>query len=360
MTPFYLGGDVSLLEQTIQAIRPQDAAAMEAARARQNRLTKPPGSLGRLEALFIQVAGITGQARPVIGHKAVITCAGDHGVTAQGVSAYPQEVTAQMVANFLNGGAAINVLARHVGARVIVVDVGVAADLAPQPGLAVKKVAHGTADMTQGPAMSQGGAIQAIEAGIEVLGEELGRGLNIVATGDMGIGNTTPSSAIVSAITGRPVAEVTGRGAGINDEQLARKVAVIEKALRVNRPDPHDALDVLRKVGGFEIGAIAGVILGAAAHRVPVVVDGFISTAGALIADGLASLARDYMIAAHASVEIGHRAMWEHLELSPCLDFDLRLGEGTGAALVISIVEAACKVLDEMATFESAGVSKEI
>ncbi len=349
---------MTLLEQTIEAIRPLDAAAMEAARARQNRLTKPPGSLGRLEALSIQVAGITGQARPVLEHKAVITCAGDHGVTAQGVSAYPQAVTAQMVANFLNGGAAINVLARHVGARVLVVDAGVAADLPPQPGLALKKVAPGTADMSQGPAMSRAEAVRAIEAGIEVLQDEVDRGLSIVATGDMGIGNTTPSSAIAAAITGRPVAEVTGRGTGIDDEQLAHKVAVIEKALRLNQPDPRDGLDVLSKVGGFEIGAIAGIILGAAAHRVPAVVDGFISTAGALIAGCLAPQSRDYMIAAHASVEVGHQAMWAHLGLSPCLDFDLRLGEGTGAALVMGIVEAACKVLDEMATFESAGVSE--
>jgi len=200
-------------------------------------------------------------------------------------------------------------------------------------------------------------AVQAIEAGIEVVEDEIARGLNIVATGDMGIGNTTPSSGIVAAITGRPVAEVTGRGTGINDEQLARKVAVIEKALAVNRPDPDDALDVLSKVGGFEIGAIAGVVLGAAAHRIPVVIDGFISTAGALIAGGVAPLAREYMIAAHASVEIGHRASLEHLGLIPCLDLYLRLGEGTGAALVLSVVEAACKILDEMATFESASVS---
>jgi nicotinate-nucleotide--dimethylbenzimidazole phosphoribosyltransferase len=351
---------VSLLEQTIKAIHPLDAAAMEAARVRQNRLTKPPGSLGRLEAISIQVAGITGQARPVIAHKAVITCAGDHGVVAQGISAFPQEVTPQMVTNFLNGGAAINVLARHAGARVVVVDAGVATDFGPQPGLVIKKVARGTADMTQGPAMSREQAIQAIEAGIEVLEDEIARGLSIVATGDMGIGNTTPSSAIAAAITGHPVAEVTGRGTGINDEQLAYKIAVIEKALAVNKPDPHDGLDVLSKVGGFEIGAIAGVILGAAVHRIPVVLDGFISTAGTLIAGGLAPLAREYMIAAHASVEIGHRAMLEHLGLSPCLDFDLRLGEGTGAALVISVVEAACKVLDEMATFESAGVSEAV
>lgn len=348
---------MSLLDQTIQSIRPLDAAAMDAARARQNNLTKPPGSLGRLEEISIQVAGITGQARPVIKEKAVVTCAGDHGVVAQGVSAFPQEVTPQMVYNFLNGGAAINVLARHVGARVVVVDAGVAADFEPQPGLVIKKVAHGTADMTQGPAMSRAQAVQAIEAGIEVVEDEIARGLSIVAVGDMGIGNTTPSSGIVAAITGRPVAEVTGRGTGINDEQLAHKIAIIRKALAVNRPDPDDALDVLSKVGGFEIGTIAGVVLGAAAHHIPAVIDGFISTAGALIAGELAPLAREYMIAAHASVEIGHRAMLDRLGLIPCLDFDLRLGEGTGAALVLSVVEAACKILDEMATFESAGVS---
>jgi len=334
---------------------------MEAARTRQNNLTKPPGSLGRLEEISVQVAGITGQERPVIEEKVVITCAGDHGVVAQGVSAFPQEVTPQMVYNFVGGGAAINVLARHVGARVVVVDAGVAADFEPQEGLVIKKVAHGTADMTQGPAMSQRQAVQAIEAGIEVIEAEIARdiacGLSIVATGDMGIGNTTPSSAIVAAITGLPVADVTGRGTGIDDEQLAHKVAVIERALAVNRPDPKDALDVLSKVGGFEIGAIAGVVLGAAAHRIPVVIDGFISTAGALIAGGLAPLACGYMIAAHASVEIGHRAMLDHLNLTPCLDFDLRLGEGTGAALVIDVVEAACKILNEMATFECAGVS---
>ena len=239
----------------------------------------------------------------------------------------------------------------------VVVDAGVAADFEPQPELVIKKVAHGKADMTQGPAMSRAQAVQAIEAGIEVVEDEIARGLSIVAVGDMGIGNTTPSSGIVAAITGRPVAEVTGRGTGINDEQLAHKIAVIRKALAVNRPDPDDALDVLSKVGGFEIGTIAGVVLGAAAHHIPAVIDGFISTAGALIAGELAPLAREYMIAAHASVEIGHRAMLDRLGLIPCLDFDLRLGEGTGAALVLSVVEAACKILDEMATFESAGVS---
>ena len=348
---------MSLLNRTIQDIRPLDADAMEAAQARQNILTKPPGSLGRLEGLSVQVAGITRQARPVIREKVIIICAGDHGVVAQGVSAFPQEVTSQMVINFLNGGAAINVLARHVDARVVVVDAGIAADLEPRPGLVVKNVGHGTADMTLGPAMTLAQAVQAIEIGIEVAIDEITSGSSIVATGDMGIGNTTPSSAIVAAVTGRPVAEVTGRGTGINDAQLQHKVAVIEKALEINRPDPADGLDLLRQVGGFEIGTIAGVVLGAAARCIPVVVDGFISTAGALIAGLLAPLSRQYMIAAHASEEVGHRAALDHMGLTPCLDFDLRLGEGTGAALVLSVVEAACKILDQMATFDSAGVS---
>ncbi len=348
---------MSTLAQTIAAIGPLDAGAMEQARARQDQLTKPRGSLGRLEAISIQVAGITGRPLPQIRQKAVITMAGDHGVVAEGVSAYPSAVTPQMVLNFLHGGAAINVLSRHVGARVVVVDVGVASDIPPQPGLVLRKVAHGTANMRRGPAMTHEQAVQSLEAGIEVLEAELARGLDIVATGDMGIGNTTPSSAIVAAVTGLPVAQVTGRGTGIDDHGLDLKVAVIEDALRLNQPDPHDGLDLLAKVGGLEIGGIAGVILGAAAHRVPVVVDGFISTAGAVIAALLAPGARDYMISGHKSVEIGHAAMLNYLGLTPLVDLDLRLGEGTGAVLGISLVEAACKVLCEMATFGEAGVS---
>jgi len=348
---------VSLSSRTLKTIRPLDATAMAAARARQARLTKPPGSLGRLEELSVQVAGITGQARPRIAQKAVIVCAADHGVAAQGVSAYPQEVTAQMVANFLQGGAAINVLARHTGTRVVVVDVGVRTEFDAHPDLIIQKVACGTADITQGPAMRRDQAIQAIETGIRVVEEEITRGLSLVATGDMGIGNTTPSSAIVAAICNQPVAKVTGAGTGISEQQRTQKVAVIEKALSVNQPNPSDPLDVLSKVGGFEIGAIAGIILGAAAHRIPAAIDGFISTAGALLAVGLAPLVRDYLIATHTSVETGHKIMLDHLGLSACLDVDFRLGEGTGAVLALGFVEAACKILDEMATFESAGVS---
>ena len=347
---------MSKLDSTLAAIGPLDQAAMRAAQARQDSLTKPRGALGRLEAISIQVAGITGRALPCLRHKAVLVMAGDHGVAAEGVSAYPADVTPQMVRNFLQGGAAINVLARHVGARVVVVDVGVAADLPPLAGLVVRKVARGTGNLRRGPAMTREQALQAVEAGIEVLEAELQRGLDMVATGDMGIGNTTPSAAIVAAVTGLPVARVTGRGTGIDDQALGRKVAVIEEALRVNRPDPRDGLDVLAKVGGFEIGAIAGAILGAAAHRIPVVVDGFISTAGAMVAALLAPQATAYMIGGHRSAEAGHRSALEHLGLVPLMDLDLRLGEGTGAVLGMGLVEAACKLLSEMATFESAAI----
>jgi nicotinate-nucleotide--dimethylbenzimidazole phosphoribosyltransferase len=331
---------------------------MRRVQARQDTLTKPQGSLGRLEALSIQVAGITGQALPKIEDKVVVTMVGDHGVTAEGVSAYPSEVTTQMVYNFLRGRAAINVLARHVGARVVVVDIGVAQELESHSDLVSRKVALGTRNMAHGPAMSSAEAIRAVEVGIEVVERELVKGMDIVGTGDMGIGNTTSSSAIVAAFTGAPVAQVTGRGTGIGDKQLQQKIEVIERALMVNRPDPADALDVLAKVGGFEIGGIAGVILGAAAHHIPVILDGFISGAGALIAVGVAPQVRDYLIAAHRSVEVGHSLVLERLGLKPLLDLDMRLGEGTGAALGISLVEAAVKVLNEMATFAEAGVSE--
>ncbi|MHB1006863.1 MAG: nicotinate-nucleotide--dimethylbenzimidazole phosphoribosyltransferase [Chloroflexota bacterium] len=346
------------IEETIARIQPLDAQAMAAAAERQNNLTKPLGSLGRLEELSIRVAGIQGKARPVIENKVIVTMAGDHGVCAEGVSAYPPAVTPQMVFNFLRGGAAINALSRHVGARMVIVDVGVAEPMPEHPGLLNRNVARGTANMAQGPAMTREQAIQALEVGIEVVERELARGLDIVGTGDMGIGNTTPSSAIVSAITGEPAALLTGRGTGLNDEQLRHKIAVIERSLAVNRPDPKDGLDVLAKVGGLEIAGLAGVMLGAAAHRVVVVVDGFISGAAALIAYAICPTARDYMVAAHLSVEIGHQAVMRHLGLTPLVDLGLRLGEGTGAALGISLVEASVRVLNEMATFAEAGVAE--
>jgi nicotinate-nucleotide--dimethylbenzimidazole phosphoribosyltransferase len=345
------------MEKTIKKIEALDERAMNAARARQANLTKPAGSLGTLEDISIKVAGITGNTRPKMKDKVIITMAGDHGVTDDGVSAYPKEVTAQMVYNFLNGGAAINVLARHVGARVVIVDMGVAADLSHE-GLVAKKIAYGTANMAKGHAMTNEDAVRSIDAGIAVFESEAKKGVDIVGVGDMGIGNTTPSSAITAVITGEDVEKVTGRGTGIDDAGLEKKIKAIEEAIRVNNPNNKDAIDVLAKVGGFEIGGLAGVILAAASHRIPVVIDGFISSASALIAYVIAPAVKDYMIAAHRSVERGHSVTLDYIGLKPLLDLDMRLGEGTGAVLGISIVDAACKILDEMATFEDAGVSE--
>lgn len=346
------------LEKVIQEIGPLSEKAMKAARERQDSLTKPQGSLGRLEELSIKVAGIRGGLFPRLQHKAIVVMAADHGVVAEGVSRYPQEVTAQMVRNFLRGGAAINILARQVGARVVVVDMGVAAMLESHPNLVSKKVALGTRSMMRGSAMSREEAIDAIETGLEIVEQEVEKGLDIIGTGDMGIGNTTSSSAITAAMTGNPVAGVTGIGTGIGDKQLTHKVMVIEKALKVNQPDPRDGLDVLAKVGGFEIGGLVGVTIGSAVHRVPIVIDGFISTAAALIATKMAPQLRDFLIAAHVSAERGHRVALKHLGLKPLLDLRMRLGEGTGAALAIFVIDAALKTLTEMATFSEAGVSE--
>ena len=348
------------INQTIADIKPLDKKAMEEAGIRQDSLTKPRGSLGKLETLSIQVAGIKGNPKPRIIHKVIFTLAGDHGVTKEGVSAYPSEVTLQMVYNFLREGAGINVLARHIGGRVVIADLGVASALEPHPVLKIKKVAWGTQNMNRGPAMSREEAIHCIEAGMELVEEELPRGVDILGTGDMGIGNTTPSSAITAAITGADVVRVTGRGTGLDDDGWERKVKMIEKALDINRPDPKDAIDVLSKVGGFEIGGIAGVILAGARYRIPVVIDGFISGAAALIAATLSPEVKPYLIASHQSAEQGHRVLLEYLGLKPLLNLDLRLGEGTGAALGIFLVEAGLKILDEMATFAEAGISEKI
>jgi nicotinate-nucleotide--dimethylbenzimidazole phosphoribosyltransferase len=345
------------LDTQLPQIEPLDVAAMQAASARQEALTKPAGSLGRLEEISIRVAGITGRPRPVIHDKVILVMAGDHGVVAEGVSAYPQAVTAQMVLNFLSGGAAINVLARHNGARVVVADLGVAADLPSHPDLIVKKIAPGTANMTLGPAMTRAQAVRAVAAGAEVVAGEISRGLDLLAPGDMGIGNTTSSAAIAAAITGCAPEELVGRGTGVDDVGLQRKLKAVERALEVNSPDPDDALDVLSKVGGFEIGGITGAILAAAAHRRLVVVDGFISTAAAMLAVILQPRVREYLFAGHCSQETGHRRMMDWLGLEPILDLRMRLGEGTGAALASSLIEAACKLLTEMATFSEAGVS---
>jgi len=348
------------LTTTLERIRPLDAAAMRAAEARQGMLTKPPLALGRLESLSIRLAGITGNPLPTMTRKAVAVMAGDHGVCAEGVSAFPAEVTPQMVYNFLAGGAAINVLSRHVGARVIVTDVGVNADLSTLCGVRQRKVRLGTANMAKGPAMTRAEAVRAIEVGLELVEEEVANGLDIIATGEMGIGNTTPSSAIIAAFTGLPVSRVTGRGTGISESGLARKISVIERALATNQPEAKDPLDVMAKVGGLEIAALTGVILGAAAHRIPVVMDGFISGAAALTAARLNRHVADYILPSHVSVEVGHQVVFAELGLSPLFDLEMRLGEGTGAVLAMSIIDAAAKVLCEMATFADAGVTGDI
>ncbi|MDP2988955.1 MAG: nicotinate-nucleotide--dimethylbenzimidazole phosphoribosyltransferase [Kiritimatiellota bacterium] len=347
------------IDALVQQIGPLDEAAMQMARARQDTLTKPQGSLGRLETLSVQVVGMSGQAAPQLKHKAVVVMAGDHGVTAEGVSAYPSEVTVQMVANFLHGGAAINVLARQMGARVTVVDMGVAADLPPHPELVVKKIAYGTANIVHQAAMSREQAIRAVLAGAEVVEAEIARGLDILATGDMGIGNTTPSAAIAASILEQAPVEIVGRGTGVDEAGLQRKIQAVERAMTLHHPNPKDALDVLAKVGGVEIGGLAGAMLAAAAHRRPVLLDGFISTAAALLAVQIAPQARSYLIAAHRSQERGHRLMLEWLGLEPLLDLNLHLGEGTGAVLALPLVEAACRLLNEMATFGEASVSEE-
>lgn len=350
---------MGLLSDTLSAIKPVDDTRAEAVQRRLDNKTKPPGSLGRLEELAKRVCLITGKEDPDVSKMSIFVFAGDHGVTDEGVSAYPKVVTAQMVLNFIGGGAGVNVLARHVGADVIVADIGVDHEFTPVEGLRILKVARGTRNMAKGPAMTHEEAVRAVEAGIGLVNEFASKGYGLVGTGDMGIGNTTPSSAIASVFTGLPVELVTGYGTGITDSAFENKVAVIKKAIEINGPDPADAMDVLAKVGGLEIAGIAGVVLGAAANRIPVVVDGFISTAGALVASELKPEVKEYIIAAHKSVEAGHTAMLDRLGHRPLVDLGMRLGEGTGAALAMGLVDAGVKVLKEMATFEQAGVEGE-
>jgi nicotinate-nucleotide--dimethylbenzimidazole phosphoribosyltransferase len=345
------------LAQLIGTIGPLDERAMVAAHARQDMLTKPPGALGRLEELSIWLAGVRGEPAPRIHKKVIVTAAADHGVAAQGVSAYPREVTGQMVLNFLAGGAAVNVLGRHAGATVIVVDAGVDARLPDHPLLLRRSVGQGTFDFTLGPAMSREQALDCVLSGAELAAEQVAAGADVLAAGEMGIGNTTSAAAITAAVTGMRASAVTGRGTGISDERLEHKVAVVEKALALHHPDPTDGLALLSSVGGFEIGFLAGVMLGAAAGRRPLVLDGFISGAAGLVACSIAPAVRDYLLASHCSAELGHRILLDHLGKQPLLDLGMRLGEGTGAALAIEILEAAARILSEMATFESAGVS---
>ena len=346
---------MSILQSALARIKPVSCSLMQEVQARIDCQTKPQGSLGRLEEIACRYVAATG--REDIRKKVVFTFAGDHGVAEEGVSAFPKEVTTQMVLNFLAGGAGINALARHAGAEVLVVDMGVDHDFGHIDGLLDRKVGYGTANLAVGPAMSRQQAIRCLEVGIELAATCAHEGFDLVGTGDMGIANTTPSAAIVAAFADVDPAGVTFRGTGIGDAVLAHKIEVITRSLHINRPDPKDPVDVLGKVGGFEIGGIAGLIIGCAAEGIPVVVDGFISTAGALIASELHPHVRDYLFSAHRSVEIGHTIMLEHLGLKPLLDLQMRLGEGTGAALGMTLVEAALRALREIKTFAEAGVS---
>ncbi len=351
---------MGLLETTKERIFPQDSEARAKARERLDNLALPHWALGDLMDLGIELAGIYKTITPNIRKKAIVTMAGDHGVVAENVSKFPSEVTPQMVYNFVRGGAGINALARQAGADVYVVDMGVATDLgglAREGRIIDKKIGFGTNNIAVGPAMSDAMARKAVEAGIEVA-EQLSGEYDLFGTGDMGIGNTTPSTAIAAVCTGKDVAELAGRGTGLNDEQLQHKINVVRRCLEINKPDPANGLDILAKVGGFEIGGIAGLILGAAANRKPVLVDGFISTAGALIAYRIEPFVRDFLIFSHRSVEQGHKHMQEILGCrKPLLDLNFRLGEGTGAALAMNIVEASVSVLTEVLTFEEAAVA---
>lgn len=351
---------MSVLDKTLKNIFPQDSKAREEAKNRLDQLAMPHWALGDLMDLAIDIAGMTGTIKPSVSKKAIVTMAGDHGVTVEGVSKYPSEVTAQMVYNFVTGGAGINALAKQAGADVYVVDMGVDADLnnlAKSGKIINKKIGLGTDNIARGPAMSHTMARKAIESGIDIA-NELSKDYDIFGTGDMGIGNTTPSSAIAAVLTKKDINELTGRGTGLDDKQLEHKISIIEKAITINNPDNKKGIDILAKIGGFEIGGIAGLILGAASHKKPVIIDGFISTAGALIANSIEPFVRDYIIFSHRSVEPGHKAMQELLGCKkPLLDLNFRLGEGTGGAVAMNLVESAVSILTEVATFEEAAVA---
>lgn len=345
------------LQQMIGQIEPLDEQAMLKAQAQFDSLVTPPKSLGTLEDLAILYAGMVGEAWPPIPKKAVILMAGDHGVAAQGVSAFPQEVTVQMLYNYLHGGAGANVLARHAKADMFIVDVGVGAGLIDDPRIIKRKIAYGTKDFTRGPAMTRKQAIAGVLTGIEIANMAIDHGYNLFTLAEMGIGNTTSSAAIAAVYTGLTPEQAVGRGSGIGDKRLALKIDVVKRGLMLNQPDKNDPLDVLSKIGGYDIAGLAGVILGGAARRVPSFIDGLIATAGALVAYQLAPKARDYMLCSHLSAEPAHAKMLEVLGLQPVLDMGLRLGEGTGACLGMTLLDAGLKVLHEMATCEEAGVS---
>lgn len=348
----------AVLRNLLEQIEPLYEDAMARSRQRMDNLIKPKGSLGRLEDIAIHVAGILGEVKPKVHKKAVVVMVGDHGIVKRGVSLYPQEVTAQMVHNFVAGGAAISVLCRHSDVRLIVVDIGVAADIEPTKGLLVRKVGYGTRDFSKEPAMTKDEALRAIGVGIDVVEQLISDGTQMLALGDMGIGNTASSAAITAVLAEREVAEVTGRGTGLDDKQWQHKVAVIREALRRLNPDPSDPLDLLAKVGGFEIAGLLGAVIALAMHRKPIVVDGFITATAAAIGVALQPRIRDYLLAGHLSAEPGHKVLLSWMGLEPILQLNMRLGEGTGAVLAMHIIDAACQLLSEMATFEEAGVSK--
>ena len=350
---------IDLLEY-LNEIEPVDTSYGQKAREREDRLTKPRGSLGRLEELAIDIASMKRQEIPQIKRKVIFTFAGDHGVVEEGVSAFPREVTPQMVYNFIRDGAAINVLARQAGAEMVIADLGVAEEMKIQhPCFRDRKINKGTGNFARGPAMTREEAVKAITTGIEIFEEEHRKeAIDLAGIGEMGIGNTTPATAILAVISGENIEDIVGRGTGIDDDGLIRKITAIKKAITINQPQKNDGIDILQKVGGYEIGGLSGVVLAAARHKVPLLSDGFISTAAVLIARQLNPTAVQYLLASHCSAERGHRKMLEILGKKPILDLGLRLGEGTGAALAMPIVAAAVRIINEMATFESAGVSK--
>jgi nicotinate-nucleotide--dimethylbenzimidazole phosphoribosyltransferase len=338
---------------SLPKIERPDRALLPVLQKHLDNLTKPPGSLGRLEELARQFCLMRNSTQPVLNKRSIFTFAADHGVSRASVSAYPREVTAQMVFNFLSGGAAINVLCRHYGIQNVVIDVGVDFDFPELAGLVSKKIARGTENFHERPAMTEHQAMESIEVGMQ-----LSDGYDLIGTGEMGIGNTTASAAILAVLANLPVEEATGRGTGVDDDRLRHKTKVIRESLLRHNPDPNNALDVLAKIGGFEIGAIAGLLLGAASRRIPVVVDGFISGAAAMIATRLEPACRDYLFFSHLSRERGHKRMMEYFDARPILDLDLCLGEGTGAAIAMDVINAAVRLYNEMATFESASISK--
>jgi nicotinate-nucleotide--dimethylbenzimidazole phosphoribosyltransferase len=353
---------MSLLEQTISAIKSElNHNALTKAKQRLQEQAKPPGSLGIMEEIGARLAAIKGTIDVHLTNKQIITCAGDHGVVEEGISAFPAEVTPQMVFNFVGGGASVNIIGKHAGAVVKAADIGVNYDFDPGLPIFHKKIKYGTDNFTKGPAMTRAEAVKSIEAGIDIVNElHAQTPVDLLGTGDMGIGNTTPSTAIIAAFSGLPVERLTGRGSGVDDKGLANKIATIQKGLDINKPDPNDPLDVLAKVGGLEIGGLAGLVIGAAAKGIPVICDGLISTAGALIACELAPAAKNYLFASHKSVEIGQKYMHDRMNLAPLIDLKFRLGEGTGAAVCMELLDLATRILADIKTFDEVGISNEI